>query len=82
MDQTTFAVPFEVESGIEIPPTGAKPGPVRITMLSLQVGQSFLVPGETNLKTVRVRCRQIYIETKRKFVTRQVPGGIRVWRVK
>ena len=74
----TAKQPYVIESGIPLPSTLAS------IFRKLRPGQSFFVPlknGEDpHLRQQRLATRAWQLKAGR-FATRQVPGGIRVWKV-
>jgi hypothetical protein len=71
---------YEVEKDIDIPPE--YPGRrTKYPWTEMDIGDSFLVPDGTRKKlntAVYAASRAL----KWKFVSRDVPGGVRIWRVK
>lgn len=75
--QTTTATSFPIESGIPIPEATRN---AKYPWSSLEVGDSFFVPG----KTVKTFASQVATAQKKrdcKLRARNVDGGVRVWRV-
>ena len=67
------------KSGIPVPP--AKPGkPAKYPWLELKIGESFEVLGPA-CKSVGSQASHMGSYHGIRFVTRRIPGGIRVWRV-
>lgn len=85
---------YEIEKNISIPPrrhTGVnKIGIIRkYPFLEMKIGDSFLYPAtgtsEKNMARIRIlgaRSNGGAAVKKLKFITRQVSGGVRCWRVK
>ena len=75
---------FEIEEGIEIPPRkrSQKNSPIRLTADKLSIGQTFFVPtNEENQKIVRSVAGSLNNALKpKRFITRSVKGGKRIWR--
>lgn len=73
---------YVIESDIPIPPITIKKafGPLVRAAMSLEIGQSFVV-GPEYKRTIGGRLASVKKKTGRKFVTRIVENGIRVWRV-
>ena len=73
---------YKIEADIPIPVAVKKGGAGRkpkYPFAELQVGESFLVPGKTTDKfgaTVTLARKR----TGRNFTTRNVEGGVRIWR--
>lgn len=68
----------EIERGIPVP----KPvRPEKYPFRELKVGESFLVDWEPKIVRVRYAAAMAAKRQKRKFATRQVEGGVRVWRI-
>lgn len=65
-----------IEKGVPIPPKGG--GPTH-PIASMQVGDSRLIEGVTQ-KQVGAKASDLGRALNRKYVTRQVTGGVRVWR--
>lgn len=82
---------FKIETGIEIPPRKqfSLPTPrAKYPFKIMETGQSFLVPlketkgdGKKLQARVSAACAAARKTTGRKFATRIVEHGIRVWRV-
>lgn len=76
---------YPIESGIPIPPR-ARPagldlrGSERFPLEALRVGQSFWVPEEDG-RAARSHACVVSNQTGRRFVSRAVDGGVRLWRV-
>lgn len=73
-----------IEDGIAIPPkkTGrqAKRTGLTAALTSMKVRQSVLVK-DMAIGDVTGRIGNIYRDTKKQFVTRSMPDGLRVWRL-
>jgi len=71
----------QIDSEIPLPPkqTGREKHPFR----SLDIGQSFVIPGTDYYAQARARQHACVYGKKlgRKFATRLVDGGVRIWRV-
>lgn len=76
---------LEIEKGIEVPSGRCE---TKYPFSRMEVGDSFFVPCaqavkrklQSNLGAYGLRCASNQ-KSGQKFVTRQVEGGIRVWRV-
>jgi len=66
---------FKVEKGIPVPPVKNK-----YPWLQMEVGDSFFVPGVT-CKEFRTQPSSAGRRYGRKYASRSVDGGVRVWRV-
>lgn len=77
---------FKVEDNVPIPPRKGGKSQRKYPLNALLVGQSFFVPfasddarkGLSRLSSVAILHGK---ETGKKFTTRTVEGGVRVWRV-
>jgi hypothetical protein len=75
---------FVIETGIALPPPRRGPGRVADpnslagVLRRLEVGQSVLIAGRTS-ETRRMGSRFVRLKPK-KFATRLVEGGVRIWR--
>jgi hypothetical protein len=71
---------YEIEKGIEMP--GANHGwrgrPSKYPWLKMEIGDSFLITGNKSLRCAASKANAKY---DRRFATRTVEGGVRVWRV-
>lgn len=82
---------IETESGIPMPP--AKRGryssrcPCKYPLRTMEVGESFFVPVSHPANLEKYQCAVIAAawkigkKTGKRFTSRQVEGGVRVWRV-
>lgn len=79
-----------VESGVEIPKEPRNnPKPLRYPFAQMDVGDSFLVecPDErksavrSNVATSAWKHSLLHYYGNRKYITRKVEGGVRVWRI-
>jgi hypothetical protein len=82
-----IVVMFEIETGVEIAPKNTPERKTKYPFASMQKGDSFVchLDGEEwRVVENRVRSAAANWGSRRgvKFVTRKVPQGIRVWRVK
>ena len=69
---------YPIEDNFPIPESkGRRP---RYPIRSLEVGQSFMVPGG-NQKSLTSCTDWVRKQTQRRFSVRVVDGGVRVWRV-
>ena len=66
-----------IEKNIPLPGIGDLVG---ITLAKMEVGDSFLVAADTNMRSMLYR--KIKQAAPREFLTRAVEGGVRVWRTK
>jgi hypothetical protein len=73
---------LKIEKNIPVPgkATGSRTSPLRVAVLTMECGDSVLVMGK---KTNEVSARLSYLQkfSGRKFTSRKVEGGVRVWRV-
>lgn len=66
---------YEIDKGIEIPqPRSEYP------FGEMEIGDSFLAPKE-KIKGVRAAASEYGKRKSKRFMTRTVEGGVRVWRV-
>ena len=75
---------FKIEKGVPIPkvPYGAKKKPEKYPFLSMDVGDSFFIPGmESKIVTAYISSWRRRVGNSKKFSVRTMDGGIRVWRV-
>tara|TARA_R100000935_G_scaffold54540_1_gene83554 strand:- start:2740 stop:3000 length:261 start_codon:yes stop_codon:yes gene_type:complete len=84
---------FKIEKNIPIPPVNRKvrrkPNSITKCLQTLEVNESFVVPIPEGLNAMKFRNQIGYaksvIKHKRKdnfsIITREVDGGIRIWRV-
>jgi hypothetical protein len=75
---------FKIENHVPMPKPGD--GKRKYPWAQLELGQSFLIPCDTwereGVQFSLTSCRRGAEKTGKKFATRQVDGGVRVWRVK
>lgn len=79
---------FTVESGIEMPKRARGRTPTKFPIADMQVGDSFLIPCDTQDKKALTNWRRKFLVAKTAFLkqfegdfkTATVDGGIRVWR--
>jgi hypothetical protein len=72
---------LQIEDGIPIPIRGRPASPAGTAVRALEIGQSVLIR-EGTMRDVCAMVSYIAKLTKRKFATRAVDGGRRVWRTK
>ncbi len=81
---------YKIESGLKVPPPAVRPGTgvslAVVTMGQMKVGDSFLVrdpmDGVRAEKQMRdLMSRERSGDGKRKFVSRRLKLGVRIWRV-
>jgi hypothetical protein len=74
---------YSTSSDHPAPLGGGRGRPNIYPLKNLEIGQSFFVPCTTDeeINSVRVSAQYYQRKLKRRFVTRLVEGGIRVWRV-
>jgi len=75
---------YEIESDIPIPPArwgGGRPKTPVYPFSRMEVGDSFLVPVEKTLLVMHA-ARGRRKRTHEEYATRQVDGGLRIWRIK
>lgn len=72
---------FKIEKGIAL--KGASgPRAAKYPLDAMEVGDSFLIPGGTAVKNpARSSIYYQQVRHQKKFVSRTVDGGVRVWRV-
>jgi len=70
---------IEIEKGIPIPNDG-RGRPSRYPWTTMDVGDSFFIPGKTAHDFSGIASGAGF-RTGRKFTTRTVEGGVRVWRI-
>ena len=79
---------FQIESGVEIPPQAQPLRKMKYPFNQLNVGDSFVFPvgPDEDREAVQNRLQSAAANWGRsrgmRFVTRRVPQGIRVWRIK
>ena len=71
---------FHIEKGIPVPKTAGAGRKTKYPFESMQVGDSFFVKDGT-VKTLSRSCGTYGKRLERKFTSRTVDGGARVWRV-
>lgn len=79
---------FNIESGIEMPKRARGRAPTKFPIGIMQVGDSFLIPCDTQDKKALINWRRKFLVAKQAFLkqyegefkTATVEGGIRVWR--
>jgi hypothetical protein len=71
---------LQIEKGVPIPPKTTTKGRRMNPIRELEVGDSVLIAGKYQ-ENVASRAGRITRQTGRRFVTRKVEGGVRVWRV-
>ena len=71
---------IKIEKGIPLPASGK--GAPKYPYVGCEVGDSFFVPGKkpVHMSGHCSSVRRRYPE--RKYISRTVPGGVRVWRIK
>lgn len=77
---------YEIDRGVEIPAPNIHNRNSRIyPFREMEIGDSFLVPGNENKKALQARVGSAACyygkRNNSRFVTRSVEGGVRVWRV-
>lgn len=73
---------YEIEKGV---PLANKRGPTIYPLDGLGVGDSFRIPAADKAAARAIQQRlqgSFYAQRPKKFATRQVEGGLRVWRTK
>ncbi len=66
---------WKIEKGIPLPEKGSsKQASLRATLAKMEVGDSVL-------STKAVTSGFLYTDSSKKFATRKVNGGVRVWRI-
>ncbi len=68
---------FVIEDNVPLPTPRGRTNPLRVAMQALEVGQSFLIPGATSTRGALGVAK--LVEGKR-FRTRTLSTGVRVWR--
>jgi hypothetical protein len=73
---------YKIESGIPIPPpeSGRDKGETALAMEKLKKGQSFLIP-DGKIRSIRSMASKAGRALGVKFSSREVEGGVRVWRI-
>lgn len=69
----TEQIRFQIESGI--------PLPTKFPFAQMQVGDSFLIPPDTQRTAVDAAARRYGNKRGMKFTVRSTPHGFRCWRV-
>lgn len=80
----TFVLDSDIPVPVRTAPGGRRAGSSKYPFSIMEVGQSFLVPGDVKAATIRsaVGAYQKRSEDKEaKFSVRAVADGVRVWRV-
>lgn len=77
---------YEIDKGIEIPAPNIANNARRLYPFpEMEIGDSFLVPGDGDKKVLQARLGSAACyfgkRNSKRFVTRSVEGGVRVWRV-
>lgn len=76
---------YNIEKCIPIPPQGRSPGPPsKYPWAQMEVGDSFFVPGAPPkgvAKQLKSAASQQATRHGRRYATRLVEGGVRVWRI-
>lgn len=88
-EQEEINMQIKIENGIEIPRGGggklSEEGlAIREAVKRLDINQSFLLPGVTKENVVSKRGlvnNQTGNEHMKKFITRLMPAGLRIWRI-
>lgn len=77
-------MPYKIESGIPIPRQRSRMkrdhSDLAATLAKMQAGESVRVTGSA-AEVVRVTAQRVGKASGCCFTTRQVPGGVRVWRM-
>lgn len=68
-----------IETGVEIPEAGLV-GKEKYPFGRMEVGQSIFLDGMNSMSSACVSARQIAKRQGKKFVTRKMDGGVRIWR--
>ena len=72
---------IKINKGVKMPPRGYGIGaPPKYPWLKMKIGDSFLVVGKLQ-KSMGTQATMTGKRHNRKFTTRKVDGGVRVWRV-
>lgn len=82
---------FKIEDAVPIPASYRTGRPETFPWRKLEIGESFFIPSEwvdekgearkMTSKGAAKRAHDAFTRTGRKFSTRAVDGGIRIWRV-
>ena len=74
---------YEIEKGVPLPELNGANQPIKYPWEKLAVGDSFLVPAGTvqrsSVHAATARANRAHPD--RRFITRAVDGGTRVWRI-
>lgn len=70
---------FHIEKGIPVPKMTGAGRKTKYPFESMEVGDSFFIK-DTKVKTISRTCCQHGKRLSRKFASRTVDGGVRVWR--
>jgi hypothetical protein len=76
--------PYSLDDNVPIPSIRSGRGraisPLRKFMEGMNKGQSFLVKTEKEITQARALVGSIQASSRRKYITRAVDGGVRIWR--
>lgn len=72
---------FEIEKKVPVPPTDRPGRPSKYPFREMVPGDSFFVAGQTVREGASSAARVFAHRSGRKFRTRTVEGGVRIWRV-
>lgn len=70
-----------IETSHPMPSTSRCGAPRKHVFYDMNVGDSFFVEGETSQGNVAMQSRNYAAKSGKKFVSRKVEGGVRIWRV-
>jgi hypothetical protein len=70
---------FKIDKKIPLPSRGQQI--TKYPFIDLDIGDSFLIPEKTVIQTNGL-CYYAGKRLKKKFVSRTVNGGVRIWRIK
>lgn len=75
---------YVIEKNIPLPQPAIKHSPVRVTMESMQVGDSIFIPAsQQDYNKVQSRISANYVLLKPKiFTIRKIENGMRLWRIR
>jgi hypothetical protein len=83
---------YKIENGVKVPPPSrpkirTTPSRAAITMQALAVGDSFLIRDELDALKAEKSMRDMNTSARdrkdgRRYVSRRLPKGLRIWRVK
>lgn len=74
--------PIEIDKNVPVPSKHSNGRHIKYPFSTMHVGDSFFVPdGKQTSLTATARNWAVRHGGQYRFVTRQVPGGVRVWRV-